>query len=292
MAFASRIVNARFQLDRGQFSQGGDTVDLTGLRCSANITHAGGRMLSNLDLRVWGMSMSVMNQLTVLNKRAYGDISNNVVTVSAGDEESGASVVFEGTITEAWADGRDQSSMMFHVAATSGLYEALKPVPPTSYNGSVDVATVLAGIATQMKLNLENSGVSGQMRNPYWPGSLSAQLKTIADTAHIVCYIDGAKQVLAVWPRGGSRGGTVPLISKETGLVGYPAFTENGVQFRSLYNPNIVYGGQVEIESEFDAATGRKVIVDVSHNLDAGVPGGEWFTEAECSLLEVERAIR
>lgn len=290
--FSKRIINLKFQLDGATFEEGGDTVELKGLRCSANITHGGARLGSALDLRVWGMTMSQMNQLSVINKLAYRDLANNVVTVSAGDEDSGVSVAFVGNILEAWADASSPPGIMFHVSAVSGMYDGLKPVPPTSYRGTVDVALVMQGIAAQMNLSLENSGVSEVISDPYLPASLVDQLGRIAQAAHIEYFIDSASQTLAVWPKGKARGELVALISPETGLVGYPSFTQNGVQFTSIYNPSIIFGGSAEIRSDFPPANGVKVIADVSHNLDSDMPNGQWFTTAECSLIEAETTLR
>lgn len=292
MAFAKRFIDLKFQLGEGSFGSGGaDTVSLSGLRCSANITKAGGVSMSNLDLKAWGMPLDTMNRLTVLNKLALPQARFNTVTVSAGDEESGASVCFQGTIQEAWADGRNAPDVMFHVSAFSGLFETIKAVPPTSYSGTVDVATVVAGIAQQMSLSLENSGVTAKIATPYLPGSLGSQLKAIAQAAHINYQIDTAEQVLAIWPKGKARDGEIIELSPSTGMIGYPSFTQNGVQILSLYNPSLVFGRKVSVKSDFTAANGTWVIASISHNLDADIPGGVWFTEIECTLLGQEVAI-
>lgn len=292
MAFAKRIINLRFQLAQGSFQgDSSDTIALDGFRCSANITKAGGVSMSNLDLKVWGIPLADMNTLTVLNKLAFPQVRYNNVTVLAGDELNGVSVCFQGTIQEAWADGRNAPDVMFHVSAFSGLFETIKPVPPTSYSDTVDVALVVSGIAQQMGLNLENSGVEGKIATPYLPGSLGAQLKSIAQAAHINYFIDREQQVLAIWPKGQARDGKAIELSPETGMIGYPSFTQNGIQIMSVYNPSLVFGRVVSVKSDFTAANGNWVIASISHNLDAGVPNGLWFTEIECTLLGQEVAI-
>lgn len=291
--FSRRIVDLTFMLGEGDFGEAGlDTVTLSGLRCSANITKAGGASMSMLDLRVWGMSLEQMNKLTVLNKLAYPQQRFNVVTVSAGDEDAGTSVVFRGTIQEAWADGRNPPDMMFHVSAFSGLFESIKAVPPTSYKGSVDAATVFAGIALQMGFSLENSGVTGTVLNdPYLPGALGDQLRSVARAAHVSYLIEPAEGILAIWPKGGSRNGQIIEVSSATGMVGYPSFTQNGIQITTLYNPSLVFGRNIRVASAFGSANGTWTIANVSHNLDSDLPGGEWFSEIECTLLGQEVGI-
>ncbi len=287
MAFAKRIINLQFRLGAGDFgTKGQNVVDVTGLRASANISKAGTASNAQCDLWIWGMPLDLMNKLTVLNKIALGQQINNSVIVSAGDELGGVSVVFQGTIMEAWADGRNLPDMVFQVSATSGMFQLLKPVPPTSYKGTVDAAVALSGIATQMGLQLANNGVTALLSNPYWPGTLKQQLEKICTAANCIHHIDEANHQLIVWPKGQARTEGHILLSASTGMVGYPAFTQNGLRIRSLYNPNLTFGRRVKVESQLAAASGdRWSIAAVSHNLDANMPGGSWFTEIECGLF-------
>lgn len=285
MAFSKRIINLRFQLGQGDFgTAGANTVDLDGLRCSANITKAGSVGNENCELLVWGMPLDVMNALTILNKLAYGQQINNVLTVSAGDEQHSPAPVFQGTIMEAWADGRDPPDVVFHVSAVAGLFDMIKPVKPLSFKGSVDASVVLGAIAKQMGLTLENGGVTGRLNDPYWPSSLGAQLRAACEALncfYLTDYVDG---VLAVWPIDQNRQSNAVEVSASTGMIGYPSFTQDGVQVRSLFNGRIGFGRLIEIKSQFAPANGQWVVAAVSHNLDSNVPDGEWFTEFECGL--------
>ena len=292
MDFAKRIINLQFQLGQGDFGTAGqDTVDLTGLRCSAQITKGGsGQWMTSLDLRVWGMPLDTMNKLTVLNKLAYPQQRYNNVTVSAGDEQNGVAVAFQGTIQEAWADGNNPPDVVFHVSAFSGMFERFTPIPPTSYNGSVSASLAFAGIAQQVGLTLENNGVVASIPNPYWPGDMGSQIKAIAQAANCDAFIDQPNSKLVIIPKGGARG-TAVLLNSETGMVGYPTFTQNGVQLRSLYKPSLAYKGQVTVQSEFTAANGTWVIAAINQDLESQVPGGAWFTDIECTLIGQEAAI-
>lgn len=286
MAFAQRYLDFRFVLSQGSYGDGSsDTVDLKGLRASANITRAGGNSQASAELRIWGVPLDVANRLTVLQILAYPELKPNTVIVSAGDEINGSSVVFEGTIQEAWVDASAAPDVMFHVAAFTSQYERLQPIPPTSYNGSVDASVALAGIAAQLNYGLENNGVTARLDNPYWPGDLGSQLRKICEAADCQYDLDDGNRILAIWPRGGNRSSAAPImISKDTGLVGYPAFTEQGCRFTNLYNPNLAYRREVEVHSDLTAANGTWTIANVNHNLDALIPGGRWFTEIECIL--------
>jgi hypothetical protein len=291
MSFTKRIINLRFVLGTGDFGTAGqNVVDITGLRVSANIVHQGNATFSQLDLRVWGLTLDQMNKLTVLNRNGMQEYRKNYVVVSAGSEKDGVAVVFQGTIFEAWMDGRQQPDVSFHVTAFDSLFETAAVIPPTSYNGTADAALILSGLATQIGYSFENSGVTGQLSNPYYPGDAKAQIDAVCRDIGCERYLDGAAKVLAVWPSGKTRGGSEMVISKDTGLVGYPAFTQSGIQFMTLFNPSLAFNQPVQMKSDIEGANGRWTIQGVSHHLDANVPGGQWFSEVECGYLGHEQA--
>ena len=85
------------------------------------------------------------------------------------------------------------------------------------------------------------------------------------------------QQTLAIWPADGARGGSVPVISPATGLVGYPIRTPLGVNFTTLFNPSITYGAKVELHTSVKSASGMWKVTLLDHNLESETPGGSWF---------------
>lgn len=286
MTLVRRKIDLSFTLGTGSFGEGGaDTVEITGLRTSATITKSGGVSMSQLELRVWGMPLDTMQKLTVLNKLAYEQERSNSVTVRAGDDENGMGVVFTGTIKEAWADASNPPDVEFTVSAFTGGLDAVRPVAPTSYNGPVAVDVALSSIAAQMvpPRTLENSGVQTVLDSPYLPGTLRDQALAVARAARCDMLIDD--NVIAIWPSGQARGGLSLDLSPETGLVGYPQFTQNGIALTALYTPSLVFGQKIKVTSALAAANGEWQVAAVQHSLDAEIPGGQWFTRVECGLL-------
>lgn len=289
-----RVMSATFSLGTGSFgADGSDTVTVKGLRMSANIQKHGGQQLASLDLRIWGMPLEAIQQLTVLNILALEQVRMNSVTLFAGDEDGALTAVFQGTITEAWADASGAPEMCFVVSAQAGAFDRVRPIPPTSFNGPVDIATVLAGIGAQMDpaLSVENNGVQGTFDDPYLAGTAVNQIFQVCSWAGCGSTIDYDKLVIAIWPFGGSRGGTALNVSAETGLVGYPQFTQSGIKFRLLYTQSVVFGQQIQMTSTLAAASGLWVVLAIAHSLDAEVFGGAWFTDIECGLYGHEAPI-
>lgn len=277
MAYVRRKIDVTFKLGEGNFAgQDGNTVKVSGLRVQASIQKYGLDSMSQANLRIYGLTIDLMNQISTLG-RVIAQGPRNAVQVEAGDDESGMSVVFQGTIQDAYADLNGAPEGFFVVSSFAGLQEALQPDAPISIKGSADVATIMSGLATKMGLLFENSGVDNKLASPYFPGALRDQAAACANAANINFLIDNG--VLAIWPAGGSRKGLIPKISRDTGMVGYPAHTNGGIMVTTEFNPSINFGGDVEIVSSLDPACGTWNVYGVSMELESETPGGPWFTQ-------------
>lgn len=283
--FARRHIDVTFKLGKGNFGESGsDTVKVTGLRASADVVKTGEKAQSFLELRIFGMTLDTMNKLSLLGKPLLAGFGrDNTIQVSAGSDGTGMGQVFSGTINQAWVDPNSMPHVPFTVTAYSGLESALKPIPPSSFNGPADVAVIMSGLASKMGVRFENSGVSVILSHPYLWGTAYSQAQQAKDAAGIEMIID--EEVLAIWPKGGTRNGTAVKISRDTGMVGYPTFTEKGIVVTTLFNPNIVYGTKIQVETDLTTAAGQWGIISVIHNLESETPGGQWFTHMQASIL-------
>ena len=274
MTFVERLIDLRFILGTGTFGETGeDTVNVTGLRVTAKILKAGGPSMGTLDMTVFGLTPSIINQLSTLGL-VWTEVRRNTVIVMAYDAGASPAVVFQGTITNAWGGFEEQPEVGFHVEAHTGLIEAVMVAQPISTTGSTKVADIMSSLATTMGLSFENSGVTGVLPISYFWGSPRNQAQAAAKEAGINWTIDNG--VLAIWPRGGSRGGLIPVVSDADGKINYPSYTSKGIFVRTLFNPAIGFGQTVQVESSLKPATGPWIVYSLDYNLDAMMPGGKW----------------
>lgn len=277
MSFVKRRIDVTITLGAGQFGdEKGDTVTLTGYRVVADMAAVGGDAQGQLQLQIFGMPLSLMNQLTTIGPVMTEIRGKNSILVAAGDEGSTLSVLFEGTIDQAYANFQTAPEVVFNISALSALTAAVKPVAASSYKGSTDVATIMKSLADQMGFAFEDNGVDVKLASPYFPGTALQQVKLCARAAGINYTTD--RGVLAIWPSDGFRAGEVPLISPKTGMVGYPVFSSNGIVINALYIPTVKQGGQIDVESSLAVATGRWNVFSVVHNLESERVGGPWFS--------------
>lgn len=284
MTFSRRMIDVTFQLSEGTFSaSGSNTVKLSGLRVGCHIENCGGPGMGRADINIYGMPLDTMNELSTLGMRVKA-VPTNLVKIEAGNDQDAKTLVFVGTIINAWTDFNSQPMNVFNVQAFALGAQAVKLVQPKSYSGSVDVAGVMNSIATDMDLRFENNGVTVKLNNVYLSGSPRDQaLKLVHDSG--IKWNGGEGGVLAIWPANGSRGGAIPLISSETGMIGYPSFIANGILLNTVFNPSIGYGGKIKVYSApFDkplktlSANGVWTTFKLDHTLESQIPDGEWKT--------------
>jgi hypothetical protein len=281
-SFQTRKLQFSFQLDSGQFSGANNTVTLDGHRATALITKAGLASMGGAEVTIYGMRDDQMAQLSTLGL-IPSLIKRNTITIKAGDDVNGMSQVFQATIFQGWQDFSGAPDSCFRVTCFAGLIEAVTPIAASSYPGRVDAAQVMSDLAKTMNLKFENNGVSAILTNPYWPGTARQQVVKVAEAGNFNWVIDNG--TLAIWPIGGSRAGSIPLISADTGLVGYPTFYSLGINVKTLFNPAIVYGSQVQVQSILKAASGTWIVKTLSYDLSADTPSGDWFQTMECSPI-------
>jgi hypothetical protein len=280
MSFIQRKINASIVFGAGADGlNAGRTVELSGYRMIANATQAGGAGMGQLQLRIFGLNPSLMNDLSTVGKQPMA-FARNTITVFAGDDAAGMSQFYQGTIIAAYADMTASPEVSFLITANVGTIEAITPLPASSYAGNADAAIILSNLAKQLNLTFENNGVSVILNNPVLPGAGRQQIESCAKAANIDWVIDNG--VLAIWKKGASRSTPDPiLISPDTGMVGYPTYTATGVIVTILYNPTIIFGQLVKVTSSITAACGMWRVLVLTHELSAEYPGGPWFSQLQ-----------
>lgn len=261
-------------LGTGSFgSSSNNQITLQGYRAVVDIDKAGGMMMGTLRAQIYGVSQDDMNAITTLQWHPKAFIPNTVeIYAIDGNAET---LVFTGNIINAWGVYDAMPDVFLMIQAQAAYFAQIKPASPTSYNGPIDVASAMRQLAAQMGLTFENNGVNVRLQNQYLPNTALEQAKALAQAAGIWMYIDNG--VLAICPANSSRSKPVPLISAETGLIGYPTFDGVGVNFRAMFNPSIIFGASFQLVTAVKQAAGVWIATSVGYRLESEKPGGAWF---------------
>ncbi len=257
-----------------------DTITLTGLRASTVISSLGGNAQGTAQAMIYGLSLDDMSRLTRIGPIGNEIAGKNTITISAGDEGTTLSEVFSGTIMTASAALNQSPDVAFTVLAQSAGVVALTPANPNSFPDGTDISEIFQTLAQEAGLTLENSGVSQIMPHMYLTGSIYDQIKTVAQAGHNFYEVRG--NVLAIWPFGAYRTTNVDTldISPQTGMVGYPEFSEWFVDVKHLFIPQAAMGQQMNITNSIAPGANRSwSVISVQHFLESEMPNGKWFTE-------------
>lgn len=283
MAFTQKELSASFELSQGVFSGGKNAASISGLRMALLAQFPGGESQGNAELSIWGLPLSMMNQLSTVGTQ-INQVGKNKISVFASESGGQQSLVYQGFIVSAFVDAAGMPDVPFRIQTSPGLFHAVKPAKPISIKGSADVAGQMQTLAKQMDLTFENAGVKVKLSNPYYPGTAWQQALAMARHANIDITIDRGTLAIAD-PKKTRQGGDV-LISKETGMIGYPAFSQNVVIVTCLFNPSVKHLGQVQIKSDLTPANGKWKVVNLTLDLQSQIPHGKWDMILQCTTIE------
>jgi len=231
-------------------------------------------MMGTLRAKIYGVKQADMNSVTTLQWKPGSRIANTVEVFAI--DGAAETLVFAGNIVNAWGDYQNMPDVFLHIQAQACFFNGLQAVQPLSIKGGVDVAVVMARIAKDMGLVFENNNVSVMLTDVYVANTLKEQALELARAANFSLYIDD--KVLAITNKYAPRKGIIPEISAQSGLVGYPTFDGIGVNFQTLFNPAITFGGSIKLTTDVKAAEGEWIVVSVAHRLESEKPGGAWFS--------------
>jgi hypothetical protein len=306
MSFIERKIDIRMVLDGDTFDGSNNTVLLQGLRCQASIlSYQGGQTPagSQLQMRIYGMHGEDMAKLSTLGFSA-GTYVKNSIEVSAGDDASGMSEVFSGNIASCRVDYNAMPDVGVDILAFDGYTQQFAPVAGISYRGAMDVATMLKAITDGAGLKFTNNGVTTKLSNHAVGGTAITQIRDICFAAGIGWSLQGG--TLSIWPKLGNKDDMIIAIDANTGLVGYPMYSAQGVDVVSLFNPAIQVGRRMKVTSsipnlnpqatlrfvghapnmEKPSGDGTYHIFTVTHDLSSQTPGGPWFTRCKLATLK------
>lgn len=253
-------------------------VTLKGLRVSCTILYAGGWQMGQANLLLYGLTKDHLNQMSTAGSRVVVS-PDYKITIEAGDDQNGMSQVFSGNVTNAWADMQTAPGVVMHIDAR----ESVDQVKPTgtdtsaiSHENDVPAEKLMADLAAFAKLKFENNGVHAMVSNHYAYGGIREQMQHIAELAN--CEMVIQNDTLAIWPKYGSRQGGGLVISKETGMVGIPGFTEGQVLVKKLFDRNINFGTQFTVKSDVVTVANRTWTINrIDYMLESMVPHGDWY---------------
>lgn len=318
-SFTKKQIDVTFTITSGGQAPGG-TVDrqkLSGYRCQVEVTNAGVSQGASCNLRIYGLSLPLMNRMSLMPAQIEGiqfDMARttlNTILIEAGDDERGMTTIFNGIIWTAFADFSSVPEPAFNITCFDIISATTSVIAPHSFPAGTSVAGMISQIASDAGYAFVNYGVNIRATGPvYVHGTLEDQVRQLQKAYKFIYSIptkslDGANATqLVIWSNNLKDVGfdLVPTVNARTGLIGYPSYNGSGVTITSYFDQRLQYMTAFKIESEFLPAAwvnnqagqiapmpvnGTWVAKMVTHELDSEIPEGRWFTRVEAVRWDV-----
>lgn len=277
MTYKKRTLKFEFTLKDGAFDESGNNIlTIDNIKSEIEIGAYGGITGTTLEARVYGLSIENMALLSYKGIQLNG-AKQNMMKVWADDRP-----VFFGSITNCFADLNQMPDAHLIISAFSTGFDQSITAAPFSKEGVASVNEIITTIAASIGYTVVNNGVLAKLENPYFEGNPISQIQQCAHAAGIE--IDFRLGAIYIWPQGGSIDDTIPLISPRHGLIGYPVFSNYGINFQCQYSDLILRGRKIQLETSLPNGSGVYTVQSAVHHLSTWTEGGPWSTIVWASI--------
>lgn len=276
MTYKKRLIKIEFTLtdqvfDGLQGPTNDNVLTIDNARAIVEYNGYGGAALTTLTCRVYGLNLSNMAKLSYAGN-LRGPTKNNRIKVWAQDE-----LIFSGTITFATTDFNEAPDAPLVIEAHAVAAERSLPSSPLSIEGDVDVIEAIRSIADPLGIMVSVlEDINFPISNVHVTGDPVSQIIQLAKYANL--NIDCSTEVIRIWSINGSWDDVVPYVSKDSGLIGYPVWTRDGLYLTTLFSSNLIAPRKMQLETDLPGASGMYTINTVKHVISSWVDGGPWFS--------------
>ena len=260
----------------------------TGFRVMCDISYGFGAVMPTAQIRIYGLAMETMNKLFRVQWNTLG-LLMNMVKIEVGEQGKPLIKEFEGNITFATIDFSNAPDVALVIQSQGAALDYLRPESDISYKGEVDIADIVKEICDGIGYQFDNNGVSVKAQNVEVGGTAIGKIISLSERYSFDLYID--QNSVSITKKGGARNLKIPVITPETGLIGYPVPDTRGVSFRCLYDPMIKFGGICKIQDSVVTVCNRDWrVYGLYKSLESNVPNGNWFCEVNATWSDAEDA--
>lgn len=256
---------------------------------------------NSADVRIFNVSDATANKIRSEFTR---------IVIQAG-YEGNFGLIFDGTIKQVRRGRIDAKDSYVDITAADG---------DAAYNYSTMALSLAAGATpkdavSEFLRSMAQHGVTqgyvpdlstnGAERGRVFYGMTRDELREWAEVQDVLWSIQDGK--LTMIPKTSYIPGEIPVISPQTGLVGVPEQTQNGIEMRVLLNPSLKIGQAVKLDSTVNLyrygldvqsqasntllSTGIKTNKDglyyvMTANHRGDTRADEWYTDLVCLAVD------
>lgn len=228
---------------------GGQLKLYEGLAMTASGTKFANANQNECEVKITNLDQATRDYLLTETSPFNKNKKRKVLTVEAGRVSTGYSLVFSGDITN--AVGAQPPDITITLKAATGDH-AKGDIIATSQPGVAPLRNIAARVAQDMGLALDFQATPKQIANYTFTGSKVKQVEQLGVMGRVNAYIDDTTLVVKDF--------NAPLAKRtrelnlDTGMIGVPEFTEQGIKVKMLFDNQTVLGGGINITSRLNPA--------------------------------------
>lgn len=228
---------------------GGQLKLYEGLAMTASGTKFANANQNECEVKITNLDQATRDYLLTETSPFNKNKKRKVLTVEAGRVSTGYSLVFSGDITN--AVGAQPPDITITLKAATGDH-AKGDILATSQPGVAPLRNIAARVAQDMGLALDFQATPKQIANYTFTGSKVKQVEQLGVMGRVNAYIDDTTLVVKDF--------NAPLAKRtrelnlDTGMIGVPEFTEQGIKVKMLFDNQTVLGGGINITSRLNPA--------------------------------------
>lgn len=223
--------------------------------------------------------------MTGLSKDVRDSLISSSVTstrrliVEAGRVSTGTSRIFVGDIYEGEPSSPPDVDVVLKAKTGNGAADSV-----TTYSGraSQPLSTVAAAVAADLGVGLDFQATDKNIANYSYAGASIKQVLALQNAGGVQAFIDD--QTLVVKNAGRPATGRTRIVSMDSGMVGIPKRTEEGIEVTYLIDGPSDLGGSLDLRSVFNPTlNGAYTINQLKFDIESH--GDPFFYTATCSRI-------
>jgi len=241
----------------------GQLKSYEGLAMSASGTKYANANQNECDVKISNLDQATRDYLLTETSPFNKNKTKKVLLVEAGRVSTGYSLVFAGDITS--AVGAQPPDITMTLKAATGDF-AKGEIIARSQPGITPLRNIAARVAQDLGLVLDFQAKPKQISNYSFTGSAVKQVEQLGNMGRVNAFIDDRALVVKDYNVALER--RVRVLNLDTGMIGIPEFTEQGLKVKMLFDNQTALGGGLEVTSKLNpAANGTYTVYKLQFEL-------------------------
>ena len=233
------------------------------LNITASGTKYGNALQNECTVTISNLDRETQDYLTTETSPYNLNRTPKTIIVRAGRESTGTAIIYQGNIISIVVSQPPDIGVTLK-CLTGNFFKG--QIVNSSFLAPTSVSQISAQVAQLTNTSLNFQATDKMINNYSYGGGALNQVQAVGSMGNYNAYIDDSQFIVknAFIP----LSNTVRILSAETGMIGIPMFTEQGIRVKFLVDNQTKLGGGMQVNSvQYPAANGLYVIYKLAFQI-------------------------